>query len=569
MHTQWIFPEEIPSEGLFENSFHPVVLSILRRRGFLSEKDIGIFLDKSLQGIHDPFLMRDMDKAVSRLLLAIEKKEKILVYGDYDVDGITATSLLIHFLRQAGANHDFYIPHRSEGYGMSRGGIDKAHKNGVNLVITVDTGTSSVDIIEYAGSLGIEVIVTDHHRPPKTLPRACAILNPNQEGCGYPNKHLCGVGVAFKLVHACLKKSDPDEIRNKQFLKSLLDFVTLGTIADVSSLTGENRAIVAYGLKNLAKSVFPGIRTLLEQSQLGTQALTAGTLAFRVIPKLNAAGRTDHAKISVKLLTEPDLGVCFSLFSKLESCNKERREIEENDLQRAIGLVEAEQAHVKNRILVVTHPSFHPGVNGIVAARLTERYRLPTIVMAQGEKGELKGSARTFAGINIFSCIDSCKHLCVSFGGHLYAAGLTLDPGKFDEFKTEVSRFAEQNFSKEMLEPKLKIDARLSFEQVTEDFLRDLKSLGPFGMGNPEPVFHSQLAELRTPPQILKGKHLKLNLSQGDARFEAIGFNLAERNPLKLKAKDTIDVVYRVSPHTWMGEERIQLEMLDFKMSAS
>jgi len=568
MQPQWIFPKEIPSDTFLENNLHPVVLSILRRRGFSNAKDIGIFLDKTLQSIHDPGLMKDMDKAVSRLLSAIEKKEKILVYGDYDVDGITATSLLIHFFRRVNAFHDFYIPHRSEGYGMSLEGIDKAHKNGVKLVITVDTGTSSHEVIEHANSLGLDVIVTDHHRPSKTLPRACAILNPNQEGCAYPNKHLCGVGVAFKLVHACLKKMETEEDKSRQFLKSLLDFVTLGTIADVCSLTGENRAMVAYGLKHLAESIFPGIRTLLEQSNLSDQILTAGILAFRVIPKLNAAGRTDHAKISVKLLTEPDLGVCFSLFSKLEFCNKERREIEQDDLQRAIALVEADQTHLRNRILVVAHPSFHPGVNGIVASRLTERYHLPTIVMAMGEKGELKGSARTYAGINIFSCIDSCKHLCMSFGGHLYAAGLTLSPDNLDEFKEGVSRYAEENFSTEMLQPKLKIDANLNFDQVTEDFLRDLKSLGPFGMGNPEPAFLCQLAELRTPPQILKSKHLKLNLSQGDIKLEAIGFNLMDNIPFKLKAKDTIDLVCRVSSNMWQGEERTQLEILDLKLSA-
>jgi single-stranded-DNA-specific exonuclease len=568
MHTQWVFPKKLSTNTPPENTMDEIVLSILQRRGFSRVQDIQTFMDKTLQGIHDPSLMKDMDKAVSRLLFAIEQKEKILVYGDYDVDGITATSLLIHFLRRVDAVHDFYIPHRvSEGYGLSLESMDKAAKNGVKLIITVDTGISSKEVIEYANHLGLDVIITDHHRPPAILPKACAILNPNQEGCTYPNKHLCGVGVAFKLAHACLKKIEKEENGSKQFLKSLLDFVTLGTVADVCSLLGENRSMVAYGLKSLSKSFFPGIRTLLDQSNLSDQNLTTGILAFRVIPKLNAAGRTDHAKISVKLLTEWDLGLCFSLFSKLELCNKERREIEQNDLQRAIAIVEAEQIHLKNRILVVSHPSFHPGVNGIVASRLTERYHLPTIVMAQGEKGELKGSARTYAGINIFNCIDSCKHLCVSFGGHLYAAGLTLLPEKLDAFKKEVGRYAEENFSREMLQPLLTVDAHLDFHQMTENFLSDLKSLEPFGMGNPDPLFHTRCAVLLTPPKILKSKHLKLHLIQEGITLEAIGFNLLDRIPFKLKVKDRIDFVYRISSNLWQGEERIQLEIVDLKLS--
>lgn len=565
MKYKWILPTSSSHPGL-QHDFHPVLLSVLEQRGFKTPSEINNYLDKSLQGLHDPGDMKHIDRAVTRILEAVERREKIMIYGDYDVDGITGIAILTQFFRLLKIPTSFYVPHRvHEGYGLSAEGIRKAHENGIKLIITVDTGINNHAEILAARQHGINVIVTDHHKAPDRLPDAAAVVNPNQPDCPYPNKHLSGAGVAFKLVHACLRKCSLDEKTCKRFLKNLLDYVTLGTIADLVSLTGENRRMVASGLKQIPSSPFPGIRVILDQLAINHKSLSAGMIAFRVTPKLNASGRVDHGRYSAKLLIEENPAECRHLFSKLELCNRERQCIEESDLDTAVRLIEDDPALLNNRILVVSHPNFHPGVNGIIASRLVEKFHLPSIVLAPDNNGCLKGSARSIRGFNMFECIESCADLCRSFGGHTFAAGMTLDSSKLDAFKSRIYEFMRSNGSRTDFEPTLSIDACLNLPDISAGFIHDLKLMEPFGLGNTEPLFLTRNAVVQNDLRVLKGKHVKFNLRQGKTSFEVIGFNQSKRIAPHVKPNDRVDLVYRVGINTWLGQEKVQLELIDLR----
>lgn len=564
MKYKWILPQHLQNIE-FKHDLHPVLLSVLKRRGMKTCEMVDEFLDNSLRGLHDPFLLRDITPAVDRILDSVNKKEKILIYGDYDADGVTSIAILIQFFRLTESPCDFYIPHRlKEGYGLSEEGIHYAKENGFKLIVTVDTGINNHKEIELAHEQGIEVIITDHHKSPETLPKALAILNPNQPLCAYPNKHLAGVGVAFKLVHACLKRMNYDEKESKKFLKSLLDYVTLGTIADLASLHGENRKIVANGLKQLLQSPFPGIRVLLDQ-QILNEKISAGIIAFRVTPKLNASGRTDHGKYSARLLIEEDPSECRNLYAKLDNFNRDRQTIEEEDIKNAVEQIEASGDHLHHRVLVVTHPSFHGGVNGIVASKLVEKYHLPAIVFSPYGQDILKGSARSIRDFCIYDCIDSCKDLCLSFGGHAFAAGLTVEKSNLEQFRLKVNQFAAEHFDDETFSPKLHLDSELQFNEISTSFLQDLKKMEPFGLGNAEPVFFTRNVSLYSVPRLLKGKHLKFDVGQNHVSFEVIGFNMGELFH-SLKKNDRIDFAYRIGFNQWQGQERVQLEALDFQI---
>lgn len=564
MKYKWILPQGL-QEIDFTHDLHPVLLSVLRRRGMKTREMVVEFLDKSLNGLHDPFLLKDILTAVDRILDSVQKKEKILIYGDYDADGVTSIAILVQFFRLVESPSDFYIPHRlKEGYGLSEEGIRYAKDNGFKLIVTVDTGINNHKEIELAREQGIDVIITDHHKSPETLPKAVAILNPNQPSCPYPNKHLAGVGVAFKLVHACLKRMNYDENLAKKFLKSLLDYVTLGTIADLASLHGENRKIVASGLKQLLQTPFPGIRVLLDQ-QILNEKISAGIIAFRVTPKLNASGRTDHGKYSARLLVEEDTSECRNLYAKLDNFNRERQSIEEEDIKTAIEQIEASGDLLHQRVLVVTHPSFHGGVNGIVASKLVEKYHLPAIVFSPYDSTILKGSARSIRDFCIYDCIDSCKDLCLSFGGHAFAAGLTVEKSNLDLFRRKVNEFASEHFDQEAFSPKLYLDSELQFKDISTDFLEDLKKMEPFGLGNSEPIFFTRDVSLYSVPRLLKGKHLKFDVGQNHVSFEVIGFNMGHFFH-SLKKNDRIDFAYRIGFNHWQGQERVQLEAMDFQI---
>ncbi len=568
MKYTWILPQSAIINSPINKDFNPIFLSLLANRGLKEEAEIQSFINKSLKELHDPDEMLDMDKGVNRIITAVNNKEKILIFGDYDVDGITATSILMQFFKFINMQSFFHIPHRmSEGYGLSKIGIDKAKEKGCSLVITVDTGVSNHHEVLYCNSLGMDIIITDHHKVPENLPEAFAVINPNQSKCPYPNKNIAGAGVAFKLVHSCLRKLKVEENECKKFLKQLIDYVTLGTIADLASLTGENRILVSQGLKQISASAFPGIRIIFDQLAQNN-ALSAGMIAYRITPKLNASGRVDHGKISAKLLIEENPSECRNLFSQIESFNTERQQIEENDLTIAFEIIEKSGKISKNPIIVISDPRFHPGVNGIIAARIVEKYHLPAIVLAPDESGLLRGSARSIKGVNIYDVLNFCQNICKSFGGHAYAAGCTIESSKLEEFTNKVNEFAALNFSKAAFEPKLHIDAIIDLNQINASFIKNLKTLEPFGIGNSEPVFLTRNAIVSSIPRPLKGKHVKFIVYQYTDTFEVIGFNLLHKVESVLKVNDKIDIVYKIGFNFWLGQEKVQLELIDFNKTS-
>jgi len=568
MRYKWNFSNE--NEALLpemrEQSFSSALLHVLQKRGFKTKDDMDAFLDKSIMGIHDPESLLNIDKAVSRIKKAIDNQEKIMIYGDYDVDGITAVAVFVTFFKYLNLKPQFYIPHRiEEGYGLSEDSIKKASSNNVNLIITVDTGITNVMEVSLADKLGMDVIITDHHTPGIELPKALAIVNPHQRGCSYPNKNLAGVGVAFKVVHACLRELAIDSLESKKILRNLLDYVTLGTIADQVSLLGENRRLVATGLNQISRSSFPGIRIMLDSLESTNAVCNAKTLSFKVTPKLNASGRMNHSNISVKLLIEEDPLICRDLFTQIESFNLERQRIEEKNLQVAMKLVSMDKNFEDERIIVLHHKSFHPGVNGILASRLVDKFHRPAIILSLNSENKLIGSARSIALINIYECLDHCKELLLSFGGHDFAAGLKLDMGNLDKLKRKLDSFIKKSHPEKNPPPFIDIEASIDFSEITPSFIDDLKMLEPFGYENKSPVFITKQAVLRSKPKVLKGKHVKFYLAQGDYSFDVIGFNFAEEVISYIKANDKIDIIYHISINSWLGQESVQLEMLDFK----
>ncbi len=568
MRYEWNFSNE--NIALFpemkEQNLSPAILHVLQKRGFSKKEDVDTFLDKSIMGIHDPKSLLNIDKAVGRIKKAIDNHEKIMIYGDYDVDGTTAVAVFLTFFKSLNIKPLFYIPHRiKEGYGLSKDAIQKASSNAVDLIITVDTGITNITEVMLANKLGIDVLITDHHTPGSELPEAYAIVNPHLSGCLYPNKALAGVGVAFKVVHACLRELSFDEITSKNILRKLLDYVTLGTIADQVSLIGENRRLVATGLKQIAKSSFPGVRIMMDALECTNSVCNAKTISFKVTPKLNASGRMNHSNMSVKLLVEEDPLVCRDLFAQIESFNSERQRIEEENLKVAMKLVSMDKSFKDDRIIVLYHPSFHPGVNGIIASRLTDKFHRPAIILSVNSDDQLIGSARSIALINIYKCLDHCKELLLAFGGHDFAAGLKVDLKNIDALKIKLNSFIKKCHPKKNPPPFIDIEACVDFSEITPSFIDDLKMLEPFGQGNRSPVFITRQAVLRSKPKVLKGKHVKFYLAQGDYSFDVIGFNFAEEVISYIKANDKIDIIYHISINSWLGQESVQLEMLDFR----
>ena len=568
MRYEWNFSNE--NIALFpemkKQSFSPPLLHVLQKRGFSKKEDVDTFLDKSIMGIHDPKSLLNIDKAVGRIKKAIDNHEKIMIYGDYDVDGTTAVAVFLTFFKSLNIKPLFYIPHRiKEGYGLSKDAIQKASSNAVDLIITVDTGITNITEVMLANTLGIEVIITDHHIPGSELPEAYAIVNPHLSGCLYPNKALAGVGVAFKVVHACLRELSFDELTSKKILRNLLDYVTLGTIADQVSLIGENRRLVATGLKQISKSSFPGVRIMMDALECTNSVCNAKTISFKVTPKLNASGRMNHSNVSVKLLVEEDPLICRDLFAQIESFNSERQSIEEENLQIAMKLVSMDKNFKNDRIIVLHHSSFHPGVNGIIASRLTDKFHRPAIILSVNSDDQLIGSARSIALINIYECLDHCKDLLVAFGGHDFAAGLKVDLKNIDALKIKLNSYIKECHPKKNPPPFIDIEACVDFSEITPSFIDDLKMLEPFGHGNRSPVFITRKAVLRSKPKVLKGKHVKFYLAQGDYSFDVIGFNFAEEVISYIKANDKIDIIYHISINSWLGQESVQLEMLDFR----
>ena len=546
-----------------ELGIDPVLARLLVQRGIGSFQEARAFFRPSLDNLHDPFLMKDMDKAVDRVGAAVKSGEKILVYGDYDVDGTTAVSLVYSFLRKLTRNVDFYVPDRyDEGYGVSYKGIDWAADNGFGLIITLDCGIKANDKVFYAADRGIDMIICDHHLPENDLPAAVAVLDPKRADCGYPFDDLSGCGVGFKLVQAYSQKNGiPFDS-----LIPLLDLLVVSISSDLVSVVGENRILAHFGLKQLNENPRKGLLAMIHLSGLDPEHITIDDIVFKIGPRINAAGRMESGRMAVELLTAENDEVAARIGSEINRYNNERKNIDREITREALEMVQSGNCLSARNATIVYNPSWHKGVVGIVASRLVEAFYRPTIVFTRSN-GFVTGSARSVHGFDLYDAIESCADLLENFGGHLYAAGLTLKEENLPEFCERIENFIEKNISEDMLTPVIMIDTRLDFSQITPKFFRILKQFQPFGPGNSAPVFLTE--NVYDNGNVRKvgadGGHLKLELiqeSQPYRSISAIAFNKSEHFD-HIKAGNPIDVCYSIVENYYRGIANLQLRIKD------
>jgi single-stranded-DNA-specific exonuclease len=550
------------TEALFkELKIHPVLCNILVQRGIETYEAAKDFFRPQLSGLHDPFLMKDMEKAVERILKAFSVNEKILVFGDYDVDGTTAVACMYRFLRTQYPLTGFYIPHRyREGYGVSKAGIDYAHENGYTLIISLDCGIKSVELIQYAKELGIDFIVCDHHLPDETLPAAVAILNPKQKDCKYPFKELCGCGVGFKLITAlCQKLHLPEAVTFEN-----LDLVATAIAADIVSLTGENRVLAYYGLKKANTNPNLGIKALSYLSGFNKE-LHINNLVFIIAPRVNAAGRMDDARKAVQMFVAETYEEALSWAEQLHADNTSRKEADSNITEEALAIIERDELLIKRRSTVLYQPHWHKGVVGIVASRLIDHYYRPTIILTQS--GDyVAGSARSVSGFNVYEAIHQCKELLLGYGGHFYAAGMTLETDKVDAFCQKFEEVVQATIHPELLIPEIVIDAEIALPDIKKPFYDILCQMEPFGPDNLRPTFLAKRVFDTGWSKIVKEAHIRFVLHQNGVRINGIGFNMADKMPL-LDKNQPIDIVFKIDENEWNGEKSLQLKVIDFRLS--
>ncbi|MBP3690436.1 MAG: single-stranded-DNA-specific exonuclease RecJ [Schwartzia sp.] len=536
----------------------PFLAGILRRRDFTDVQEAKVFLHpETEQAYYDPFLMKDMDRAVARIRRAIEASEKIVVYGDYDVDGITATTLLVRALRRLGAVMDYYIPVRQEGYGLHAESLQKIADDGAKLVVTVDCGiASTAEIDAMRGSL--DIVVTDHHLPGETLPNAAAVIDPHRADCDYPFKDLAGVGVAFKLCQALFR-----ELRGEKF-EDDLEVVALGTVADIVPLLSENRKLVKLGLSRMKETKLKGLRQLIEVAGLGGKDISSGQVGFVLAPRLNAAGRLETAMRGVELLLTEDEDKAKDIALLLNELNSERQQVEADILEQAkkqLASVDTASA----RTLVVVGKNWHPGVIGIVASRLVDLYYRPTIVVSL-QDGEGKGSCRSIKGFHLFDALTAAKDTLVRFGGHEMAAGLTVLPEKIDALRAALDAYAEEHLTEEDYVPCLALETELRPEEVTTDLVTELSYLEPYGMANPRPLFGCFGVEGFDVRAIgREGQHLKFCMDAGAQPIQAIGWNMAERGVMV--DRGPVDIAYMPELNEWNGKISVQCKLAELRSS--
>lgn len=538
----------------------PLIAALLISRGYETPEKAFDFLNPSPEHLHEPLLLQGMREAVDRIQKAVANQEKILIWGDYDVDGTTGTVLLRKMLSLLGSDSVFHIPNRfTEGYGINIPALDEAQKDGVSLVISVDTGTTSVKEVEFANSIGLDVIITDHHLPKtgEQLPAAVAIINPNQPGCPYPDKHLAGVGVAFKLAHALLREN-----RLEHEVPGFLKIAALGTVADMMSLTGENRAIVALGLIDLPKTDSYGLKALMEVADCRSD-MTSYHIGFRIGPRINAAGRMDVAKHVVELFEEQSFGKARELATLLDSRNRERQKTQQQITELALSETET---HDGKHFIVVAGENWHQGVIGLAASRIAEKLYRPTIVLSIKD-GIGHGSARSIEGFHLLEALESCGKMFEKFGGHAAAAGMTIKSENISELRKHLNDYTSARLSADELTPELKIDALVTCDTLGIDLVEQLAAFEPFGIGNPKPVFVTRNLILREEPFVMKDKHLRLNLlGDNNRQFEAVWWDGVERSKGQtLKPNSRIELAYVAEANTWQGNTRLQLVVEDLR----
>ncbi len=566
---QWIIKtpasEEKTSRLAAELGIDRVLAGLLVQRGVETFEDARKFFRPSLEDLHDPFLMKDMDKAVERLHEAIVNAQKILVYGDYDVDGTTAVAQMYSFLKNFTQKLSFYIPDRyDEGYGLSYKALDWAADNGVNLVITLDCGIKAIEKVEYARSKGIDIIICDHHLPEDELPKAVAVLDPKREDCHYPFDDLCGCGVGFKLAQGYVQHYGLDPA----LLEPLLDLQVVSIASDLVSMTGENRILAHYGLKRLNENPRQGLRAMISLSQLEPGHIGIDDIVFKIGPRINAAGRMESGRLAVELLTATDERSARKIGEKINDNNNERKSIDREITQEALEMVSSGSALATKNATIVYNPTWNKGVVGIVASRLVEAYYKPTVVLTKSN-GFVTGSARSVQGFDLYASIESCADLLENFGGHMYAAGLTMKEENVEEFCRRMDEFVGKNITREELTPVVEIDAQLDLSQITPKFTRILRQFQPFGPGNSNPVFLTEkLYDFGNGRKVgAAGVHLKLDLVQENMTYPqmaAIGFNMAGHYD-HIKEGKPIDVCYSIVENFYRGSSTIQLRLKDIR----
>lgn len=551
---RWIFPDPVDSSAVRavtdQLGLPPAIARILAHRG-LDVDAARTFLKPSRSQIHPPDRLMDMQVASQRVARAIRAGETVLIHGDYDVDGICGTVVLVRALRMMGASVHPFVPDRlTDGYDLRDAGIAAARAVGAALIVTADCGIVAHAAVQTAMQAGIDVVVTDHHTPGETLPRALAVINPNRPDCGYPDKGLCGAAVAFKLVEAVALEIGFDTGR----LGAFLDLVAIATIADLAPLNAENRALVRWGLTVLARTPNPGLRALIRTAGLAEGAeITPGQVGFVLAPRLNAAGRVADPMLAVRLLLTDNPVEADRLAATLEYENRRRKELDEETFRQAMELLERDYDPATDRGVVLSSEKWHPGVIGIVASRIVERIHRPVVLVAI-DGGEGKGSGRSIPGFHLHEAFVACAGHLIRFGGHRAAAGCSIEPDRIDAFRASFNATAHRMIRAEGLIPTLRIDATVSLAEADQRLLSILRHFSPFGIANPTPVFAARGVRLAAPPQVVGRGHLKLLLQDGGARLTAIGFDMADRIA-ECRNTETLDVAFRLEENEWRGAD--------------
>lgn len=550
-----------------ELSISPILTEILVNRGIDTFEKARTFFRPSMEDLYEPFIMDHMDVAVKRISLAILNNEHIVVYGDYDVDGTDSTAMLWKFLKDVGVNVSYFIPDRiKDGYGISTAGIDHVHDTGAMLLIAVDCGITAVQQVEYAHSLGIDVVICDHHEPGNEIPNAAAVLDALKPSCSYPFKYLCGCGVAFKLIQG-LAASEP--IRSKlgedapKRLLDYLQYVTLATTADIVPLVNENRVMVKLGLELINSIPVPGIRALIETSGLSLGRISSGQIVFVLAPRINAVGRLGDANRAVEMLASDSYDHAVQIARVMENENFQRRKIDEETFLQAQEIVEKFLEADNDSAIVLHQEAWHPGVIGIVASRLVERYYRPTIMMTTVD-GVVKGSARSISGFNIHEALKRCEDKLIQFGGHKYAAGLTVELDKVDEFRDAFKQIAAELLTEDLLIPEIKIDAEVQLSDLTPKFIRVLNQFAPFGPENMRPIFAARNVEILGQARIVGKNHLRFKVRSNTHVVDAIGFNLGHLLS-RVQSGSKVDVAFSLDEGEFAGETVPQLKIRDVK----
>lgn len=557
--------DEIKSKKLQEelNIKHYKICEILTQRGIENLYDAEKFFNPDLKDLHDPFLMKDMDKAVERIVMAIKNNEKILIYGDYDVDGTTSVALMCLFLRKINVPLDFYIPDRySEGYGVSIKGIEYARDNDFKLIIALDCGVTAISQVELANEYGIDFIICDHHLPSEELPKALAILDAKRADCEYPFKELSGCGVGFKLCQALsINLNLPDE-----FYLDLLDLVAVSIASDIVPIVGENRILAFHGLKKLNNDPCVGLMSLIDWAGLGDKEMSISDIVFSLGPRINAPGRMTHAKASVEILVSDDVQIGKDMASKLNEVNIERRSTDELITGEAISAIDNQLNFEHKKTIVLTNKDWHKGVIGIVASRLVERYYRPTIIFSEKD-GVLTGSARSIKGFSIYQGIKGCEHLVNQFGGHDFAAGVSIPKANFDKFVSAFEEEANKSITEEMLQPEIEIDTHLNIEDINTKFYNILKRVGPFGPMNMQPVFITKNLQDAGGTKIVGKNHIRFHLKDDKGQqINGICFGLADYYDIADIKRNKLNICYTLQENSFNGRTSIDFMIRDIKI---